>query len=110
MTQNFTFATVIVTDAYREQAQADLGAGFFNAGLSADGHEPATHWMSSGPWDNAELGRVCDSGPDAVEWPYRVNFGRNWQAFISACGLAVAQPDGVAGDVWPTNEHGAMDN
>lgn len=82
---NYTFATVIVADADREAAQADLGTGFFNTALSADGTEPATHWMSSGPFDNTELDRIVNS----ATWPRKVYFGQDWQAALAAEGLAL---------------------
>jgi hypothetical protein len=82
---NFTFATVIIADADKAQAQADMGDGFFTVALSADGTEPATHWMSSGPFDNTEL----DNAVNVYEWPKRIYFGDDWQAAIAAEGLVV---------------------
>lgn len=87
MSQNYTFASVVIADADRQAAQADLGEGFFNTGLSADGTEPATHWMSSGPWLNDELDKVCNQSPDGFEWPYQINFGTEWQTYIDSLGL-----------------------
>ena len=84
---NYTFATVIVADADKAAAQADLGDGFFVTALSADGTEPATHWMSSGPFDNEELNRICND----VAWPRRVTFGQDWQLAIEAHGLMVLE-------------------
>ena len=84
---NYTFATVIIADADKAAAQADLGEGFFVTALSADGTEPATHWMSSGPFDNTELNRICND----VTWPRRVSFGQEWQLAIEAHGLMVLE-------------------
>ena len=74
----FTHATVIVADADKATAVSDLGEGFFATALSADGTEPATHWMSSGPFNNDELNRICND----VAWPRKVYFGQDWQAAI----------------------------
>ena len=49
--------TIILPAAFQALAQAlceaaaegDAGAGMFTTGLSADGTEPATHYISSGP-------------------------------------------------------------
>lgn len=47
--------TIVVSDAVVEQARSSCeqlagagGAGMFATALSADGAEPATHWISSG--------------------------------------------------------------
>lgn len=47
--------TIVVSDAVVEQARSLCeqlagagGAGMFSTALSADGNEPATHWISSG--------------------------------------------------------------
>ena len=53
----YTHRTIIVPAAFQSLAQAlceaaaegDAGAGMFTTGLSADGTEPATHYISSGP-------------------------------------------------------------
>ena len=57
---NYTYATVIISDADKAQAQADMGEGFFNTPLSATGEEPATNWMSSGPFANEELDNILE--------------------------------------------------
>ena len=79
----FTHATVIVADADKAAAVSDLGEGFFATALSADGTEPATHWMSSGPFSNDELNRICND----VAWPRKVYFGQDWVSAIAAEGL-----------------------
>ena len=84
---DYTFATVTVSDADKEAAIADLGEGFFATALSETGAEPATHWMSSGPFNNDELNRICND----VAWPRNVYFGQDWQAAIDAHGLKVLE-------------------
>ena len=83
----FTHATVIVADADKAAAQADLGEGFFATALSADGTEPVTHWMSSGPFYNTELNRICNESA----WPRKVYFGQDWQAAVAAEGLKMLE-------------------
>lgn len=89
---DFTYATVCISAAAQQAAQADLSDGFFNTGLSADGTEPATHYMTSGPWDSAELSRVCNPAPDGFAWEYRIAFGQDWQSFIDSLGLKMVVP------------------
>jgi len=53
----YTHRTMIVPAAFQQLAQGlceaaaegDAGKGMFTTGLSADGTEPATHYISSGP-------------------------------------------------------------
>ena len=53
----YTHRTIIVPAAFQQLAQAlceaaaegDAGKGMFTTALSADGTEPATHYISSGP-------------------------------------------------------------
>jgi len=53
----YTHRTIILPAAYQQLAQAlceaaaegDAGKGMFTTGLSADGAEPASHYISSGP-------------------------------------------------------------
>ena len=85
---DYTYASVVILDADKVNAQADLGEGFFNTGLSAVGTEPATHWMSSGPWLNEELDKVCNQSA----WPYQINFGTEWQTYIDSLNLKMVQP------------------
>ena len=60
---NDTFYTLIVTAQLTPLARALAaglspgGVGMFTTGLSADGNEPATHFISSG-WINAEIGEL----------------------------------------------------
>lgn len=83
---DYTFATVIIDGEYKQQAQADMGDGFFNTGLSVNGDVPATHFMSSGPFDNLELEKIAN----VVSWPNKVYFGQDWSAAIEAEGLKIA--------------------
>ena len=79
----YVFATVIVLDADRKQAQADMGDGFFNTALSASGEPPATNWMSSGPFDVSEM----DAMVNTYAWPKKIYFGQDWQAALDANNL-----------------------
>ena len=79
----YTFASVIIPDSAKEQAQADLSEYQFTAPLSPTGEAPATHWMSSGPWDDAQLQFIVNE----ATWPYKVYFGTDWQAAVAAEGL-----------------------
>lgn len=57
MSYPYTHRTIIVPAAFQQLAQAlceaaaegDAGKGMFTTGLSADGTEPASHYISSGP-------------------------------------------------------------
>ena len=85
---DYTFATVIIADADKQQAQQDLGDGFFTVPLSSDGQEPATNWMSSGPFNDSELNFVVNE----ATWPKKIYFGQDWQKALDAEGLKVVQP------------------
>lgn len=91
---NYTFASIVIADKDKTQAQADMGDGFFTVPLSATGEAPATHWMSSGPFDNTELDRICNTGEGAFAWPYKISFGQDWQGFLATLELAVVQDSG----------------
>ena len=57
MSYPYTHRTIIVPAAFQQLAQGlceaaaegDAGRGMFTTGLSADGTEPASHFISSGP-------------------------------------------------------------
>lgn len=85
---NYTYATVIVTAADQQAAQADLGDGFFNTALSASGADPATHYMSSGPFNNSEMDLIVNES----QWTKRVYFGQDWVAALDAEHLRVIVP------------------
>lgn len=82
---NYTFATVIIKLEDKQAAQTDLGTGFFTTELSTDSTGPATHLMSSGPFDNAELDLVVNS----VTWAKKVYFGNDWQSALLSEGLVL---------------------
>ena len=94
---NYTYATIVIGNEDREQAQADLGSGFFNTGLSQSGEAPATHWLSSGPFDNTELNIIVnkmkpvttETGTtyEPITWNYVISFGQDWQGFINTLDL-----------------------
>lgn len=67
---DYTFATVIVTSPNQSAMQTLVGDGYFTAGYSADGTAPATHYVSSGPFDNSVLNMIVNS-----DIPKQVNFG-----------------------------------
>ena len=54
---NYTFATVAILAADQAAAQAQYPA-YFNTGASETGEAPATHYVTSGPFDNAELAAI----------------------------------------------------
>lgn len=87
MADTFTYLTIIVADADRATAQADLGTGFFNTAASATGAEPASHWFTSGPFENAEVDRIADE----VTWAKRIR-SADWQAALASCGLQMIVP------------------
>jgi len=80
---SYTFASVIIAAADKAAAQADLSEYQFTAPLSPTGEAPATHWMSSGPWDNEQLDFIVNE----ATWPSKVYFGTDWQAAVAAEGL-----------------------
>ena len=84
---NSTLATVIINDADKQQAQLDMGDGFFNTPLSFTGSLPITNWMSSGWFLNEELGRICNEGEGAFSWQYKISFGDDWQGTLDYLGL-----------------------
>lgn len=86
---NYTYATVIIDDADKAKAQTDMGEGFFNTPLSATGKEPTTYWISSGPFNNEELDKICNQEPNGFVWNYKIKFGQDWQTFITTLNLKV---------------------
>lgn len=85
---NYTYATVIIAAADRQTAQAELGDGFFNTALSESGAEPATHYMSSGPFNNSEMDLIVNES----QWPKKVYFGQDWATALEAEHLRVIVP------------------
>jgi len=86
-----TQATVLILDADKAQAQADLSTYQFTTPLSETGEAPATHWMSSGWWYDDELDNIVN----VFTWPKQIYFGSDWQAAIEKAGLMVVQPEPV---------------
>jgi hypothetical protein len=84
-----TQATVIIADADKAQAQADLSEYQFTTPLSETGEAPATHWMSSGWWYDEELDNIVN----VFTWPKQIYFGSDWQAAIEKAGLMVVVPE-----------------
>lgn len=58
---NYTFASVSVTADNQEALQAIVGDGYFNSPFSETGEAPATHYLSTGPFDNDVLNQIMDS-------------------------------------------------
>ena len=67
---------------FRSKAQSIAGEDTFVAGLSADGTEPATHYVTSGPFDNDQLNQLTDA-----TWKKTIRFGDDWQAAIAELNL-----------------------
>jgi len=84
---NSTLAIVIIGDADKAQAQADLSDGLFTTPLSASGEAPATHWMSSGWFFNDQLNKICND----VTWAKTIRFGDDWQSVLHGLNLMIVQ-------------------
>ena len=67
---SYTYATVIVEAKNQAKAQKIAGDDTFVYELSADGTAPATHFLSSGPFDNSQLEAFIDSS-----WKQIIRFG-----------------------------------
>ena len=81
-----TFSTIAVPADAQAAAQADM-PGFFTAPYSADGREPATHYVSSGYFLDSELDFIVN---DAT-WKKKVKFGDASQA-LADLGLQPVVP------------------
>ena len=85
---SWTFATVAIAAADQAAAQASYPA-YFTTGASETGDAPATHYVTSGPFDNVELAAIMNS----QDWPKQVAFGSDVQAGLAQLGLVlVNQP------------------
>jgi hypothetical protein len=85
---NYTFATVAVAASDQAAAQASYPE-YFHTGASETGEAPATHYVTSGPFDNVELAAILNS----QDWPKRVAFGQDAQAGLAQLGLVlVSEP------------------
>ncbi len=91
---NSTQATVIIADADKAQAQADLSEYQFTVPLSASGEAPATNWMSSGWWYDSQLNDIVN----VFTWPKQIYFGSDWQSAIAQAGLQVIPEVAQAAD------------
>ena len=85
---DFTQATVIIKAADQAAAQADMGDTVFIVGASPTGLAPATNYVTSGPWSNAEMDQMAND----VTWPKKMYFGTDWQAALAANNLQVITP------------------
>lgn len=86
-----TFATVIVAAADQAAAQANL-PGHFTAAYAADSTGPATHYVSSGFFFDAELDMIVNE----AEWPKRVRFGDAVVVLADLGLVPVLDPSGAA--------------
>jgi hypothetical protein len=68
---NYTYATLIVPAFAQSSAKELLSEDYFNMGLSIDGTDPASHYVSAGPFSNEELGKALNQS----DIPFWVNFG-----------------------------------
>lgn len=84
---DYTFATVIIAAEDQGKAQADLGAGFFVTALSETGVSPATHYMSSGAFNNSEMDKIVNQ----VSWHKSIYFGQDWESALVASSLKLIQ-------------------
>jgi hypothetical protein len=89
-----TFATVIITAATQQAAQADF-PGMFTAGYTNNPGQPelATHYVSSGWFFDAELDEIVND----VTWPRTVKFG-DAQAALASMGLVPVVAPADLGD------------
>lgn len=58
---DYTFASVLIKTENQTAMQDIVGTGYFDAGYSTDGNAPATHYISSGPFDNDALNKILNS-------------------------------------------------
>ena len=85
---DFTQATVIIKAADQAAAQADMGDTVFIVSASPTGEAPATNYVTSGPWSNAEMDQMAND----VVWPKKMYFGTDWQAALAANNLQIITP------------------
>lgn len=93
-TPDYTFATVIIADADKAQACADLGEGMFSVPLSPTGLSPATNWMSSGAFYDDQLAFI----EHEATWPSQIELTQDWEAVIAADGLQMVNDPEPVGD------------
>ena len=83
---DYTFAIVAVSAADQAAAKEQY-PDYFNAGASETGEAPATHYVTSGPFDNVELAAIMNLN----DWPKRVAFGNDAQQGLAQLGLVLVQ-------------------
>lgn len=81
---NYTFATVAIAAADQAAAQANYPE-YFNTGASETGEAPATHYVTSGPFDNVELSNMLNY----EAFRKGVAFGADAQAGLAQLGLVL---------------------
>ena len=88
-TQNFTQATIIISDADVAGMQTMLGdPSLFIALASPTGQLPASNAFTSGPWDNALLDRMT-----AKDFPYSLKVRTaDWTVALAGEGLQMIVP------------------
>lgn len=84
---NSTNLTILIAAADREEAQADMGADYFNAPASPTGAEPATHYFTQGFWLNSEVDKINN----VVAWDSLIR-APEWEMALAAEGLQYIRP------------------
>ena len=83
---NYTYATVIIDAADKEQASADLSdPNLFSIELSETGDEPVTHYGASGWFLNSQLDYIANQ----QAWPRTIFFGTDLDAQLAEAGLKI---------------------
>lgn len=83
---NYTMCTIIVLAADKTKAQAVSGDTYFNAEASEDGLAPATHYFTSGAFDNSVVDAIVNT-----PWPKWVR-SDDWQGALAGLGLVQVVP------------------
>ena len=83
---DYTFCTVAIPDSEKAAAQVTYSA-YFVVGLSASGQAPATHWVTSGALDNAEITEMVTHFP--AGWKF--DFGNDLSGALANWGLMAVQ-------------------
>ena len=91
MSDGYTFATCVIPDSEKAAAQETYPA-YFVVGLSADGSAPATHWVTSGALDNAEITEMVTHFP--AGWKF--DFGNDLSGALANWGLQPVQVEQLA--------------
>lgn len=78
---NYTNCTIIILAADKTKAQAVSGDTYFNAEASEDGLAPATHYFTSGIFDNSAVDAIVNDG--FSKWIR----SENWQAALADLNL-----------------------